>query len=266
MPNMQSLIIAAAILVLGDLATATPATCKSGTRAALTVDFNNWGAGTSYTHARMKADFKTTKTNGEFSNAKIVKGDSGSALEVTYPAGCYGTGCGLWLQAPLPKSTEAYVSYRVKFDAGFTFMKGGKLPGACGGTCTTGKRVSTGYNGFSDRIMWRDGGRLMSYVYHPHQKQPHGDDFHWNVSIAPGQWATLTQRIVMNSVGSRNGILEVFFNGKKLFTRTDFEWRKTASLMIDAFQFVTFFGGDDSSWAPSKTVRATFDDFQVCVK
>lgn len=48
-------------------------------------------------------------------------------------AGCYATGmCGATFDVRLPtKVMEATVSYKVKFDAGYAWGLGGKLPGVC---------------------------------------------------------------------------------------------------------------------------------------
>lgn len=240
--------------------------CIAGTRPALSVNFDKWHIGSAYSLSHLKSDFKTLKTNRRFSGATIAAGISGGGLRITYPSGCVGSKCTLWLQAPLPQTTEVYVSYNVMFSNGFTFVKGGKLPGVCGGTCTSGARVSTGYNGFNTRIMWRNGGRLSSYVYHPDQRMSYGDDFNWNVDVKAGVWVLLEQRIVMNDIGTRNGFIETFYNGRKLFRHNNFEWRKRSGLMIDAFQFVTFFGGSGKSWAPKQRMQATFDNIEVCVR
>lgn len=84
-------------------------------------------------------------------------------LEVTYPAGSYShdTG-GAQFFATWNASGDAFqsamLSYDVAFDAGFDWVKGGKLPGLRGGPNATGCSGGNQPNGsecFSARVMWR---------------------------------------------------------------------------------------------------------------
>jgi len=40
-------------------------------------------------------------------------------------------------------------------------------------------------------------------------------------------------------------------------------YRKTDSFAIDSFLFNTFYGGDDSSWAPDSDMYIYFDNFEI---
>lgn len=53
------------------------------------------------------------------------------------------------------------VTYEVAFDAGYDWVKGGKLPGLRGGLNSTGCSGGNAANGqdcFSTRVMWRQNG------------------------------------------------------------------------------------------------------------
>lgn len=240
--------------------------CPAGTRPDLTVNFNNRQIGTAYTQSQMRSDFKTTRSNNVLSGARIVQGFNGAGLQITYPEGCVGTPCTLWLHTALRPTNEVYVSFRIRLERGWVFMKGGKLPGICGGVCNSGGNPSNGVDGFSNRIMWRREGALVSYAYYPGQANRHGDDFPWNAYLSVDKWTRLSQRVVLNTPGSRNGILQAFVDGTRVSNRSNMNWRTASSLRIDAFQFSNFFGGSSPDWAPTHTVRAVYDDILVCTR
>lgn len=205
-----------------------------------------------------------------------VGGSRGKTMEVTYPAGKYGAGgasaflSDVQFGMGLPKSyNELYLSYDVRFANGFDFVKGGKLPGLCGTDvnqaastgCNTGGGYPSGYDGWSARGMWRESGKLENYVYHAGQRNYYGDDELWNVNAKPGVWHRVQHRVVLNTPGQKNGILEAWLDGKKVLTRNNIEYRKTDSIGINYFYFSTFFGGNDYSWAPKTDQKINFDNF-----
>ena len=49
----------------------------------------------------------------------------------------------------------------------------------CGERCPTGCRPSDG--SFSTRVMWRQGGELVSYMYLPDREENCGEDWQWDV-------------------------------------------------------------------------------------
>ncbi|HEY1051278.1 MAG TPA: hypothetical protein VGE39_16015, partial [Prosthecobacter sp.] len=79
---------------------------------------------------------------------------------------------------PVGRHEEAELRYTLRFSKDFDFVKGGKLPGLCGGPDNvSGGRPADGKNGFSARLMWRKDGRGEAYVYHKNQKSNYGDSF-----------------------------------------------------------------------------------------
>ena len=197
-------------------------------------------------------------------------------MQVTYPAGRYGAaGATAFLSDVqfgmlLPKSyEELYIAYDIRFEEGFDFVKGGKLPGLCGYDvnqasntgCNTGGGYPSGYDGWSARGMWREDGILENYVYHASQRNFYGDDEFWDVSAEPGVWHRVQHRVVLNTPGQKNGILEAWFDGTKVLSLQNLEYRKTNTIGINLFYFSTFFGGNDASWAPSTDQVMNFDNF-----
>ena len=45
----------------------------------------------------------------------------------------------------------------------------------------------------------------------------YGDGFDWNYGLTTGQWYTLTERVVANTPGQKNGFVEGYVNGKLVY-------------------------------------------------
>ena len=165
---------------------------------------------------------------------------------------------------PFEEADEMWLSYRVYFEPGWEWARGGKLPGLAGGTRPTGGDGGDGTDGFSARLMWRSENRLVVYAYHPDRPDEFGEDFRLSGDIPVGQWLTITQRIAMNSSPeTHDGIVEVWIDGEKRLSRTDLRWRTTGDFGIDLLAYSSFYGGSDASWAPDETTFARFDEFRV---
>ena len=122
--------------------------------------------------------------------------------------------------------------------------------------------------------MFTPGGGIASYVYHYGQSGRFGDHrqakgFRFELD----RWYLLELDVQLNDPGVANGRVVVRVDGhdvvdhKELIFRRDFR----ADLLISQMLFSTFFGGNDSSFAPRevdgqyKNVCAIFDDFEVIV-
>ena len=117
--------------------------------------------------------------------ATIVEEDGSHFLRVTYPAHKYGPkDAGVQFTVFfLGDRDELYLSYRLRFAAGFQFVQGGKLPGLVGGTAPTSCELDavTISGGFSARMMWRTGGRAVQLVYTSKLVDSCGDDFPYQI-------------------------------------------------------------------------------------
>ena len=200
--------------------------------------------------------------------AEIVDGAfaySGRSLRLKYPAGTYGSrNQAIQARIDLPrKFEELYVSYRVRFENGFDFVKGGKLPGLIGGAGNVGGNRPNGSDGWSGRMMWRRGGDAVQYVYHPDQPGTYGEDFRWERRFEPGRWHTVEHRFVMNNPRIHDGILQAWFDGQEAQYVDDLRFRDVDSFAIDQFYISTFFGGGDITWAPAKDEYILFDDIII---
>ncbi len=189
-------------------------------------------------------------------------------LQMRYPAGKIGPqeSGGQFLVSLLPQR-EYYLEYRVFFQPGFDFTRGGKLPGLTGGGSKyTGGRPTDDGKGWSARYMWRAGGKAVVYFYHFGQNGKYGDDLPLGVTFIPGNWYTLTQHVVVNTPGSRDGRLEVWVDRRPVLTCKDLVLRGPQAGdagLVDSFYFSTFHGGSTPEFAPSRDCYACFDDFRI---
>ena len=194
--------------------------------------------------------------------------DQGTYVEVCYPAGSSSPSSGqpggaqAELAAAAGPALSYTLSYQLRFPVGFQWVKGGKLPGLCGGQCWTGS--NNGPGGWSARFMWRTGG-AAEVLLSDATTTGYGTDLgrgSWSW-LADGQFHTLTEQVTMNTPGQANGSITITYNGfSETFSGITF--RATGDTdEIDSLIFTTFFGGHDSSWAPSATMDIDFADFTL---
>lgn len=261
-----------------------------------TNDFEHNSVG-AYSVGNLNADWNSPSfSNGvDEGRTSIVNDGSTKVLAVTYPAGEYGSGddkTGAQWKLDFGQGYEAVeLEYRLKFGPDFDFVRGGKLPGLIGGIGNVGGNKPNGTDGFSARMMWRTNGsagsplsstetdkaNIVQYVYHPDQPdQPgppvttFGDNLRWDDGPAgdwkefeSGQWYRLRHRVVMNTPGQNDGVIQAWLDGELVLNVTDLRFRDVAGLQIDQMYFSTFFGGGSDVWATSKEEVAYFDDFRI---
>ena len=193
----------------------------------------------------------------------------GRSIRVLYPRGGVSSqpSGAQWKMNLATRFDELYCAYVVRFAPDFDFVKGGKLPGLVGGAANTGGHKPDGRDGWSARMMWRTAGAAVQYVYHVDQPTEYGEDFSWNIGgqrvFRPGVWHRVEHRVVINTPGRRDGIVQGWFDGQLALDRRTIRFRDVDSFAIDAFYFSTFFGGDDPTWAPAKDERVDFDQFVI---
>ncbi|MEO6202034.1 MAG: polysaccharide lyase [Nitrospirales bacterium] len=199
------------------------------------------------------------------SNAAVAH-DSGTVptfLRVTYPAGSVGEGTE-WKAKPFTPRESIHLRYQVRFPTDFDFVRGGKLPGLYGGTGNSGGNIPDGTDGWSTRLMWRTGGQGEVYAYLP-TSETWGTRLgtgSWNFT-ADGKWHTVEQKVILNTPGSKNGEVTIWYDGVKVMRATGLTFRTTDTLKVDGVFFSTFFGGNDATWATPRTVHADFANFAV---
>jgi hypothetical protein len=247
---------------------------NAGAAVIVRADFQKQPLGI-YSEKMLGTDFKKVQpwNDGLDQNrASIVEEGGNKFLRVTYTGKAFGPALGgVQFKVPFEKSyNELYFYYRVRFAKDFVFVKGGKLPGLAGGTAPTG--CVSDKNGFSARNMWRTGGEIVQYIYAPRKKSDCGDDYPYTQNsvrklFTPGKWQTIQHRLVMNTPGKNDGIMQAWVDGALVLDIQDFLFRESdATFAIDGLYFSTFFGGGDQSWAPQSDQVADFDDLIVAEK
>lgn len=209
------------------------------------------------------------------------------SLRIFYPQGSLGPDQnGAQVELKFTPRKEAYTSYFLRFSENFSFgntSEGGKLPGLCGGDNCSGGSSCDGSNGFSARLMWREGGRLVLYLYHMDKPASYGEDFDLlypdgsSVIAKKGEWLHIAERVKINTDGnSFDGEVEIWVNGKHVLLLEGLRFTSNGD-MVDKLYISTFHGGDTSEWAPTNNcytwlddirIGTTFDDvsFQTCSK
>ncbi len=186
-------------------------------------------------------------------------------LKVVYPEGAFGPeDGGIQFLVSLRPADELWLSYWVKFETGFDFRRGGKLPGLTShGAKYSGGVIPEAGDGWSARYMWRQEGTAEIYFYYVDMPGPWGESLPLRTKFKPSHWHHLVQRIRINTPGKSDGSLEVWIDGKQLMSQTDIRFRKGKQGRIDSFYFSTFHGGNTRDWAPNHTCHAFFDDFRI---
>lgn len=165
---------------------------------------------------------------------------------------------------------ELYFAFDVYFEGNAEFVRGGKLPRLQ----STGREGSAGMpvdgtNRWSAGLMWREDGKLVSYVYHANMSGKYGDVRGWDdgdggqVYFQPGRWHSVEVRVVMNTPGELDGQMQGWFDGKLAFDTREFMWRMPGGEHLDIGEIMvtTFYGGNKPSWAPSTDQYIYFDNF-----
>jgi len=242
------------------------------------IDFNKHKEGT-YTSAMAYMDFRREPKKANLPNAEI-RFDAllnKNVLRLKYPKGCLGTskdrGCAAQTHFYMPAPHDTlWLSYKLLFEDGFDFKKGGKLPGFCGGKCYTGGHAPSDGNGWSARIMWRENGLAEQYVYHSNQKGKYGDSFPWlyksrQVQFKTGKWHHIVSKLALNEIRNgivfSNGRIETWLDGQKVLQKDSITFRKNSSVHISELYFSTFHGGGTDSWSPNHDSYARFSDFII---
>ncbi len=239
----------------------------------LNLDFNNLPSGL-YARKDFVKDWNNPAWNNGFDESRIFvvqdsDNPSSKCLKVLIPKGAVGPneGGANWPCKFKRNYNEIYCAYRVKFGNKFDFVHGGKLPGLYGGENLWG-RIPNGSDGWNAMIMWLDNGVATQYIYHPDQPEIWGERFGWEdsngeVRFKANNWYQIEERVVMNTPNKKDGVFQVWLNKRLILDLHHLRFRNTTKLAIDSFYFVTFFGGNDATWATNKDEYVYFDDILI---
>jgi hypothetical protein len=211
---------------------------------------------------------------GENNLERVADATFGMALRVHYPAGSVNPDAmpvgGTQFKARIRSGATDSIclSYWLRFDSKFQFVKGGKLPGLCGGNCPSGGDQTNGRDGWSARYMWRErgAGEVYAYVLPALAFGTELGEGKW--TFVQGAWHHLEELITLNTPGQPDGSVTVWYDRKGPADPPDYqiksvEYRTVATLRIDQIFFSTFFGGQDPTWATPVDTYVDFAHFEL---
>ncbi len=203
--------------------------------------------------------------------AKNAGPDGSDAIKVTYEGyhrGSHRVG-GTY---PLSKGvTEATLTFDVKFDKDFQWVKGGKLHGLAPQNAIGGGKKRR-KDGWSARMMFKTRGKLGYYIYDQNPKLKYGVEKYGSIRFKKNVWHTVTYKIKLNDPKKKNGYVYVAIDGKRVISAKNIKFRSVdgPATLISRFSFSTFHGGHMPEWAPKAkngkgyaNVYAYFDNFKV---
>lgn len=231
-----------------------------------------------YKETEWKRDWNNpTWANHALGYGKILTENSSKNLQIKFPKGEMGMdSSGVQWHGKFSQGyDELYLSYKIKFSAGFTNKDlQGKLPGFSGAASNTGGNLPTGTDGWSTRYMFH-GTQILFYLYYPEMYKDYGDAtpvsgktyygsavyFEPGFTLQPNVWYTVTQRVVMNTIGKADGLVEGYINGKLCAVKTGMRFRDISSIKIDRINFGNFLGGSGKPPVIDEFIH--YDDFYV---
>jgi hypothetical protein len=278
--------LAVAVGLVTAVPAAAPASGSTPSRVLLNNNFNSMGLGRVRPAAFVRTMGGGSKSSGVYDDSSVVAvGSRGRALRTTLwahtmhnnPSGNNGIVNFVHLKRVV---NRACVSYQIRFSKGFDWSLGGKLPGLLGVTPGTSPALPTGGNdahgrGWSGRLMWLGpkayssvrplSNEVVSYMYHPGQRDKYGDNVWWHRGFTAGKWNTVRQCYAMNTIGRRNGKLRAWLDGHLVVNRTNYTFRTRRAVHITHLSWSIFRGGHTSAWAGSTTGSIDIDNLRVTV-
>ena len=165
----------------------------------------------------------------------------------------------------LPAAREYTLTYDLRFDKDFEWVRGGKLPGLAPANSITGCEAAQD-NGWSVRLIWRKDGSFMQYLYHQDKDESCGENVYaQNFTLQKDRWYKVALYVKVNSSASaKDGQVLLYVDGNEVARRDNLRLRNTSTGgLIESFLFSSFYGGAEPKWAPSRTTYAYFDNFTV---
>ena len=143
-----------------------------------------------------------------------------------------------------------YLSYWVRFSAGFEWGRGGKLPGLMTHEhgSIAGCEQPDGTGGFSTRYTWGRDGAIRLYPYVPPQPgyrpSPRGcaRARALDATLEPGRWINLVQMVRLNTPGRADGAIRAWVDGEPAGELRGVRFRDVP-FGIEGILFATFYGG-----------------------
>ncbi len=186
--------------------------------------------------------------------------DGATVFTGVFEANKFGGPQGHNIRLPLRPGREYIFEYRIRFDGNFPFTRGGKIPGLAGGNAPTGCVNVTGA-GFSARMMWREGGQLVGYIYDQTQGGDCGNNITTSLRFQPAKWYSIKERVRVNTGNAADGILQISVDGTMLIDRSNMRYMNDGmNNKVSSVLFHSFFGGSTQAWAPARNCSISFSE------
>lgn len=157
---------------------------------------------------------------------------------------------------------HAKLSYKIKFDENFDFVKWWKLPWFCSWDCP--RWWAEVDNWFSTRFMWRKDWDIEIYAYIPEKNTTMWKSIaRWFFRFKKWIEYEISQEIKLNKAWINNWLLVIYVNWKNIYSNNEMNFRNKENLKIDSLLFSTFFWWSDSSWATPIDTNIEFSDFKI---
>ncbi|MEX2672381.1 MAG: polysaccharide lyase [Phycisphaeraceae bacterium] len=167
---------------------------------------------------------------------------------------------------------EATLSYDVKLDEDFQFVRGGKMHGLGPKQPVTGGNPRRPAR-WSARVNFNRTGGVSTYLYDQSEgsvygrRRNSGEGF----TLERGRYYAVSMHMKLNDAGEANGFAHIYVDGKLRVRHDNVVFRGTDGerTLIHQFLFSTFHGGSNPDWAPRDedgeyaTVHAYFDNFAI---
>lgn len=205
----------------------------------------------------LRARWMGTRRSSTVENGTVI-------MTGAFIANTFGGPNGHSVRLAVKPGRDYILEYKIRFDGAFDWSLGGKIPGLAGGDAPSGCISTTGL-GFSARMMWRQNGKLIGYVYDNDQSNPCGTAIDAsNYSFTANKWFAVKERVKLNTGTANNGTMQVWIDGAQVINRSNFAFmNEGADRRIDQVMFQAFYGGSTSNWAPSRNTTISFADVFV---
>ncbi|WOI53671.1 polysaccharide lyase [Parvularcula sp. LCG005] len=205
-------------------------------------------------------------------NLSVIKENGQHVLQSNYVGDAHGSERN-YANIPLKDGYEELsLSFDVKFEKDFPFVRGGKMHGFVPDRSVTGGQALTP-EGWSARIMWGAEGVPLTYTYHQDQPGKYGEigTALSDAAFPTDEWFAVTLHTRLNTEDGTPGFTRLYLNGTPVREQTGLTFRSVFSpeSLISRFVIVTFHGGNDPSWAPKnadgsyRTVQSWFDNIAI---
>lgn len=157
---------------------------------------------------------------------------------------------------------SAILSYDIKFEEGFDFVKWWKLPWLCWWSCPRWLEWSDKW--FSTRFMWREDWTIEIYAYLQNEENSIWEWYwKWNFYFKSNKLYNISQEISLNDIWKNNWIMKIYIDWKLIYENKKIMYRKEDNIKIDQLLFSTFFGWWNESWATPKDINIELSNFTL---